>query len=57
MTAVLFAALPTMAQDQTPAAQPAGQTPAQTQASPPDNGKPKQDVPAAAGGPGDSLGP
>jgi VWFA-related protein len=57
MTAVLFAALPTLAQDQTPAAQPAGQTPAQTQASPPDNGKPKQEVPAEAGGPGDSVGP
>jgi VWFA-related protein len=57
MTAVLLAALPTMAQDQTPAAQPAGQAPAQTQASPPDNGKPKQEVPAEAGGPSDSVGP
>jgi VWFA-related protein len=38
------------AQDQTPSS---SQTPAQT----PDNGKPKQDVPAEAGGPGDSVGP
>jgi len=37
-----------LAQDQTPQA-PASQTP--------DNGKPKQDVPADAGGPGDSVGP
>jgi VWFA-related protein len=40
------AALP--AQDQTPPA-PAGQTP--------DNGKPKQDAPAEAGGPSDNVGP
>jgi type IV secretory pathway VirB10-like protein len=56
--AVLLAALPTLAQDQS---QPGGQTPAQApaQAQPPDNGngKPKQDVPAEAGGPGDNLGP
>jgi VWFA-related protein len=57
MMAVLFAALPTLAQDQAPPVQPAGQTPGQTQASPPDNGKPRQEVPAEAGGPGDSLGP
>ena len=37
-----------LAQDQTPQA-PASQTP--------DNGKPKQDVPADAGGPGDNVGP
>ena len=37
-----------LAQDQTPQA-PTSQTP--------DNGKPKQDVPAEAGGPGDSVGP
>lgn len=37
-----------LAQDQTPPA-PASQTP--------DNGKPKQDVPADAGGPGDNVGP
>jgi len=49
---MLFATLPTLAQDQS---QPAGQTPAQA----PDNGngRPKQDVPAEAGGPGDSVGP
>jgi VWFA-related protein len=54
--AVLLAALPTLAQDQS---QPAGQTPAQApaQAQPPDNGKPKQDVPAEAGGPGGNVGP
>src|SRR5580658_5830331 len=54
--AMLLAAVPALAQDQS---QPAGQTPAQTpaQAQPPDNGKPRQDVPAAAGGPGDNLGP
>jgi VWFA-related protein len=57
MMAVVFAGLPTLAQDQTPAAQSAGQTSAQNQASPPDNGKPKQEVPAEAGGPGDSVGP
>jgi VWFA-related protein len=37
------------AQDQTPANQPASQAP--------DNGKPKQDVPAEAGGPTDNVGP
>ncbi|MFZ1159877.1 MAG: VWA domain-containing protein [Candidatus Sulfotelmatobacter sp.] len=52
---VLFAALSALAQDQTPQTQPAGQAPAQAQ--PPDNGKPKQDVPAEAGGPGDNVGP
>jgi VWFA-related protein len=57
MMAVLLAALPTLAQDQTPPAQPAGQTPAQAPTQAPDNGRPKQDVPAEAGGPGDSLGP
>src|SRR5271156_3185292 len=50
--AMLLAALPMLAQDPS---QPAGQTPAQAQ--PPDNGRPKQDVPAEAGGPGDSVGP
>jgi len=43
-----------MAQDQ------AGQTasqPSQTSSQPADNGKPKQDVPADAGGPGDNVGP
>jgi VWFA-related protein len=44
----LFGSMPIAAQDQT-------QTPGQTQT--PDNGKPKQEVPAEAGGPGDSIGP
>src|SRR3984957_971357 len=58
--AMLLGALPAVAQDQS---QPAGQTPAQAPAQtpapaqPPDNGKPRQDVPDAAGGPGDNLGP
>src|SRR5450755_4118655 len=46
--ATLGVALPVVAQDQ-----PATQTPSQT----PDNGKPKQDVPAEAGGPTDNVGP
>jgi VWFA-related protein len=56
-------ALPGMAQDQsqTPASPAPSQTPAQTpsQTSPQtqDNGKPKQDAPADAGGPTDNLGP
>jgi VWFA-related protein len=41
--------LPVLAQDQAPSSQ----TPAQS----PDNGKPKQEVPAEAGGPTDSVGP
>src|SRR5580658_5090665 len=54
--AMLLAAVPALAQDQSqPAGQDQSQTPAQAQ--PPDNGKPKQDVPAEAGGPGDNLGP
>ena len=43
---LLFAVTPASAQDQT-------QTPAQTD----DNGKPKQDVPPEAGGPGGDIGP
>jgi len=56
-------ALPGMAQDpsQTPASPAPSQTPAQTPSQAPpqtqDNGKPKQDVPAEAGGPTDDLGP
>jgi VWFA-related protein len=50
--ALVCASLPATAQDQ-PAQTPATQTPSQT----PDNGKPKQDVPAEAGGPGDNVGP
>jgi len=49
---ILGIALPLAAQDQTPAT---GQQPAQAQT--PGNGKPKQDVPVDAGGPGDSVGP
>jgi len=49
-----FAALAQDQQSQTPASQtPSTQTPSQT----PDNGKPKQDVPAEAGGPTDNVGP
>jgi VWFA-related protein len=44
--------LPVWGQDQQ-SQTPASQTPSQTT----DNGKPKQDVPAEAGGPGDSVGP
>ena len=54
--ALLCGSLPVAAQDQqsqTPASQPPAQTPSQT----PDNGKPKQDVPAEAGGPTDNVGP
>jgi VWFA-related protein len=59
---LLCGSLPVIAQDQqrqdpqsqTPASQtPSSQTPSQT----PDNGKPKQDVPAEAGGPTDNVGP
>jgi VWFA-related protein len=49
--ALLCGALPVAAQDQ--GQTPATQAPSQT----PDNGKPKQDVPAEAGGPTDSVGP
>jgi len=52
----LLCSSPTWAQDQqNQQAPPANQTPATAQA--PDNGKPKQDVPAEAGGPGDNVGP
>jgi len=44
-----------MAQDQ--AGQTASQPSPQTSSQPADNGKPKQDVPAEAGGPGDNVGP
>jgi VWFA-related protein len=50
--ALVSASLPVWAQDQQGPA-PAAQAPSQT----PDNGKPKQDVPAEAGGPTDSVGP
>jgi len=42
------------AQDQTSASQSSSQPSSQSQS---DNGKPKQDVPAEAGGPGDNVGP
>ena len=48
--AILCGALPIWAQDQ----QPQSQTPA---AQAPDNGKPRQEVPAEAGGPGENVGP
>jgi VWFA-related protein len=58
--ALLCGSLPVAAQDQ-PSQTPASQTPAQTSsqspAQSPDNGKPKQDVPAEAGGPTDNVGP
>ena len=47
--AMIWGSVPALSQNQTPAAQ----TPSQT----PDNGKPKQDVPAEAGGPTDNVGP
>lgn len=46
---ISFAVVPALAQDSNTGAQ----TPSQT----PDNGKPKQDAPAAAGGPTDNVGP
>jgi VWFA-related protein len=50
---LLCAALPTLAQDQ-PTQQAPNQSSPQTQDQ---NGKPKQDVPAEAGGPGENVGP
>jgi VWFA-related protein len=58
--ALLCGCVPVAAQDQ-PSQAPPSQTPAQTSsqspAQSPDNGKPKQDVPAEAGGPTDNVGP
>lgn len=51
LVGLLCVSLPVAAQDQQ--GQSSSQTPAQTQ----DNGKPKQDVPAEAGGPTDNIGP
>ena len=48
--------LPAPAQDQQ-GQTPAPQTPAQAPSQTPDTGKPKQEVPAEAGGPGDNVGP
>ena len=53
---LLCVTLPLFAQDQTsqiPSSQPPTQAPSQA----PDNGKPKQEVPAEAGGPTDNVGP
>ncbi len=47
--AIMCGTIPARSQNQTPAAQ----TPSQA----PDNGKPKQDAPAEAGGPTDNMGP
>jgi VWFA-related protein len=55
MGLALFAmTLPAKAQDQTPPGQSSSQPTSQT---PDDTGKPKQDAPAEAGGPGDNVGP
>src|SRR5271166_4364162 len=53
--ALLFTCLPLAAQGQSGQTQTPATQPAATQT--PDNGKPKQDVPAEAGGPTDSVGP
>jgi len=52
--ALVFGALLARAQDQSSANQSASQPASQA---PSDNGKPKQEVPAEAGGPGDNVGP
>jgi VWFA-related protein len=49
--------LPALAQDSSPSAQPPAQSSSQDGSQTQDNGKPKQDVPAEAGGPTDSVGP
>ena len=53
--ALLCGALPGVAQDQTQT--PASMAPSQTSSQTQDNGKPKQDAPAEAGGPTDNMGP
>jgi VWFA-related protein len=53
--ALVFGSVSTWAQEQTPSS-PSSSQPSQTQDQSQDNGK-KQDVPADAGGPGDSVGP
>jgi VWFA-related protein len=53
---LLCATLPLFAQDQTSQI-PSNQSPAQAPSAAPDNGKPKQEVPAEAGGPTDNVGP
>src|ERR1700722_18807565 len=54
--ALLCGSHPVAAQDQ-PSQAPPSQSPAPTSSQSPDNGKPKQDVPAEAGGPTDKVGP
>ncbi len=49
--------LPVVAQDQAPPSQTASPSTSQGTSQSPDNGKPKQDVPAEAGGPTDNVGP
>lgn len=53
---LLCVTLPLFAQDQTSQI-PSTQSPTQTPSQAPDNGKPKQEVPAEAGGPTDNVGP
>jgi len=53
---LLCAALPLFAQDQT-SQTPSAQSPAPAPSQAPDNGKPRQEVPAEAGGPTDNVGP
>jgi VWFA-related protein len=53
---LLFVSLPLFAQDQTSQI-PSTQSPTQAPSQAPDNSKPKQDVPAEAGGPTDNVGP
>jgi VWFA-related protein len=53
---LLCATLPLFAQDQTSQI-PSTQSPAQAPSQTPDNGKPRQEVPAEAGGPTDNVGP
>ncbi|HEY3617355.1 MAG TPA: VWA domain-containing protein [Candidatus Sulfotelmatobacter sp.] len=56
MLTLLFVSLPLFAQDQTSQI-PSTQSPTQAPSQAPDNSKPKQDVPAEAGGPTDNVGP
>jgi VWFA-related protein len=53
---LLWATLPLFAQDQTSQI-PSTQSPAQAPSQAPDSGKPKQEIPAEAGGPTDNVGP
>jgi VWFA-related protein len=53
---LVFVSVALSAQDQSPTSQPSSQ-PSQSTGQAPDNGKPKQEVPAEAGGPTDNVGP